>query len=158
LGHTWVKDAHAGVVFGVPTHTPAQTRRHARTQTCVRAHSRTHTRARAHTHAHIRARTRVRACVRVCVRVTHAQACTGTLTPHTHASARTPHAHEPWACVCTRSGFPHCHDCRSPEVSSEPSNPRKRNRRQGDGIQTLNGYRLQLTLPVLTIRQLAHIC
>ena len=120
----WVTDAHAGVVFGVPTHTPAHTRRQAQT----------HTRARAYAPV----------CVCVCNARTPARQA---LTHHTRTQVRAHQTHmNHGACVRTRSGFPRCHDCRSPEVSSEPSNPRKRNRRQGDGSQTLNGYRLRLTL------------
>ena len=64
--------------------------------------------------------------------------------PHTHQ-----HAHEPWARVRASSGVPRCHDCHSPKVSSEPRNPRKRNRRKGDGRhgRLLNGHRMPLTSP-----------
>ena len=62
--------------------------------------------------------------------------------PHTHQ-----HAHEPWARVRANSGVPRCHDRHSPQVSSEPRNPRKRNRRKGDGRhgRLLNGYRVPPT-------------
>jgi hypothetical protein len=106
------------------------------THTCPHIH--------AGTHEHTHARAHTQACLCACNARTHARQA---LTHHTRTQVRAHQTHmNHGACVRTRSGFPRCHDCRSPEVSSEPSNPRKRNRRQGNGIQTLNDYRLRLTL------------
>ena len=111
---------------------------HVRQQTHAGMHEHTHELARIHT--------------RVCVRVTHARtharmhARTHALTHRTRTQVRAHHTHANHGLALPHSGFPRCHDCRSPEVSSEPGNPRKRDRRQGNGSQTLNGYRLRLTL------------